>query len=142
IARNETTGPYFVGDYAVTAVSANYFAGGPLPNAEVNWSVRSTPSSYTPPNWSDFTFGKWEPWWFYGIVEYEEPFFGRGYQPGVESIVETFTGTTDASGEHFLRIDFDALDEPQPYSVIADASVMDVNRQAWAANTTLLVHPS
>ncbi len=141
-ARNETSGPYFVGDHAVVAVSASYFAGGALPNAEVNWTVRSMPGSYTPPNWSGFTFGKWQPWWFYGPMVYEELFFGGRAWPGEEAIVESFAGATDASGQHFLRIDFDALDEPQPYSVIADATVMDVNRQAWGSSTTLLVHPS
>ena len=49
-ARNETTGPYFVNGHAVVATSANYFAGGPLPNAEVLWDVHSSPSSYSPPN--------------------------------------------------------------------------------------------
>ncbi|MCP4426569.1 MAG: hypothetical protein GY803_18915, partial [Chloroflexi bacterium] len=74
-ARNETTGPYFVSDYAVVATSANYFAGGPLPNAEVTWNVVSSPSSYTPPNWSGFTFGTWTPWWWFdfGI---EAEYFG------------------------------------------------------------------
>ena len=33
-------------------------------------------------------------------------------------------------------------DEPRPYSVLAEARVMDVNNQAWAATTSLLVHPS
>ncbi|MCK4800644.1 MAG: hypothetical protein KAS84_01530, partial [Anaerolineales bacterium] len=64
-ARNETTGPYYVGDHAIVAVEAKYYAGGPLPNAETNWYVRSSPTNYQPPNWSGFTFGYWTPWWFY-----------------------------------------------------------------------------
>jgi hypothetical protein len=64
-ARNETTGPYFVGDHATLAVEAKYYAGGPLPNAETNWYVMSSPTNYQPPNWSDFTFGYWTPWWFF-----------------------------------------------------------------------------
>ncbi|PVE29956.1 hypothetical protein DC030_15450, partial [Enterococcus faecalis] len=38
-ARNESPGPYFVGAQATLAVSANYYAGGPLPNAETTWRV-------------------------------------------------------------------------------------------------------
>ena len=35
-ARNETTGPYFADGHAVLAVEAKYYAGGALPNADVN----------------------------------------------------------------------------------------------------------
>jgi len=140
VARNETSGPYFVGDHAVVAVSANYYAGGPLPNADVTWQVTSSPSSYSPPNWPDFTFGKWTPWWWYGPI-YEEAFFG-GFPQVEDQQVETFEGITDASGNDYLRIDFDEADEPRPFSLVAEATVMDVNRQAWAGATSLLVHPS
>ncbi len=64
-ARNETTAPYFVDDQATLAVEAKYYAGGGLPNADVTWQITTSPGSYSPPNWSDFTFGNWQPWWFY-----------------------------------------------------------------------------
>jgi uncharacterized protein YfaS (alpha-2-macroglobulin family) len=137
-ARNETSGPYFAGEHAVLAVSANYYAGGPLPNADVTWQVSSAPGQYSPPNWPDFTFGKWTPWWTRGPI-YE---FGP-YGPGDgQTQVETFSGKTDASGTHYLRLDFDQGGEPKPVSLVAQASVMDVNRQAWTGSTTLLVHPA
>ncbi len=63
-ARNETPGPYFAGGSATVAVEAAYYAGGPLPNAEVTWQVSSSPGSYSPPNWPDFIFGRWQPWWW------------------------------------------------------------------------------
>ncbi|MGD9148300.1 MAG: alpha-2-macroglobulin family protein, partial [Anaerolineae bacterium] len=59
-----------------------------------------------------------------------------------EAEVETFSGVTDASGNHYLRLEFEPTDAPQPFSVLAEATVMDVNRQAWAGATTLLVHPA
>ncbi len=43
---------------------------------------------------------------------------------------------------HYLRLDFDKGGEPKPVSVLAEATVMDVNRQAWTGTTTLLVHPA
>jgi alpha-2-macroglobulin len=131
-ARNETSGPYFVGDHAIVAVEAKYFAGGPLPNAETTWWVSATPGSYSPPNWPDFTFGTWTPWWWY---HYE----GGDYE---EQASETFESRTDPGGEHFLRVDFPSAGDPQPYSILAESSVMDVNRQAWASATSLLVHPA
>ncbi len=136
-ARNETTGPYFVGDQAVLAVEAKYYAGGGLPNADVTWNVTTSPGDYSPPNWPDFTFGNWQPWWFYD--------FGFP-DPNGESQTQTFTGRTDASGTHYLNLKFnpkgDPAKDPQPQSVVAQATVMDVNRQAWSSTTTLLVHPA
>ncbi|MEO5887741.1 MAG: Ig-like domain-containing protein, partial [Anaerolineales bacterium] len=136
-ARNETTGPYFVGDHATVAVESKYYAGGGLPNADVTWQVTTSSGSYSPPNWPDFTFGNWEPWWFYDF----------GYPgPNGERQTETFTGKTDALGTHYLDLDFnqngDPAKDPQPQSVVAQATVMDVNRQAWSSTTALLVHPA
>ncbi len=138
-ARNESSGPYFAGGDALVAVNASYYAGGALPNADVTWEVRTTPGNYAPPNWSDFVFGEWRPW-FWDFYRMDFPI------PGGETKVETFTGKTDASGTHVLQLDFKPEGEPdinpQPMSVEAQATVMDVNRQAWASTTTLLVHPA
>ncbi len=134
-ARNETTGPYYIGGHAIVAVNAKYYAGDPLPGAEVTWTVSSSPSTYQPPNWPGFTFGRWTPWWWY------DEFYYGGYNGG-QTQVETFNGLTDATGEHFLRIDFGEQPIPQPYSILAEATVFDVNRQAWAGTTSLLVHPA
>lgn len=134
-ARNETTGPYFAGGSAVVAVEAKYYAGGPLPNAEVTWQVTTSPGHYAPPNWPDFTFGEWIPWW--RIYDWP-PEKGEGE-------TQTFTGKTDSSGQHYLKLEFEQKgqpDRPRPLSVVAEATVMDVNRQAWASATSLLVHPS
>ena len=72
-ARNETSGPYFAGDHATLAVEAKYYAGGGLPNADVTWQVTTSPGSYSPPNWPDFTFGNWQPWWFFYDYGYPGP---------------------------------------------------------------------
>lgn len=129
-ARNETSGPYFADGSATVAVEAKYYAGGPLPNADVNWLVTSTPTNYNPPNWPDFTFGVWQPWWrFYGWE-------GSGGDS------QTFQGKTDGSGVHYLDMDFSSDGSMRPFSVQAQATVMDVNRQAWASSTNLLVHPA
>ena len=145
-ASNEEEGPFFVGDDAVVAISAQYYAGGPLPGAETTWNVSSSASSYAPPNWPDFVFGTWTPWWgFYDYgAHYGNATDGGNYQ--------SYTGKTDAAGVHYLRMNFDSVapesgtineaPKPRPYSVMAEGVVMDVNRQAWAATTSLLVHPA
>jgi uncharacterized protein YfaS (alpha-2-macroglobulin family) len=146
-ARQESVGPYVVDESATVAVSASYYAGGPLPNADTSWTVTSTPASYSPPGWSEFVFGEWTPWWFafgYGGDYYEEPYFAiyPGDPGNNERLVQMFTGKTDANGEHFLQINFEALEGARPFTVNAEAVVMDVNRQAWASSTSLLVHPA
>ncbi|MBT7326338.1 MAG: hypothetical protein HN855_14365, partial [Anaerolineae bacterium] len=130
-ARNETEAPYFVGEHAILAVEAKYYAGGALPNAETSWWVNSNETNYSPPNWDEFTFGFWTPWWHF----YDE----GGYEEGH---TESFTGVTDSTGTHFLRVDFGKEGATRPTSITADATVMDLNRQAWTSGTNLLVHPA
>jgi alpha-2-macroglobulin len=122
-------GPHFIKGKAELTVAASYYAGGGLPNAEVNWNVNATPTNYTPPNRGDFTFGTWVPWWEY-----------RG--EGGQTNSQQFQGRTDAAGKHHLRIDFDSATPPRPMSISASASVQDVNRQMLSGATALLVHPA
>jgi len=131
VTAHTDEGPYFVGGHAQATVEASYYAGGGLPNSEVNWRVTATQAQFTPPNRGDYTFGKWTPWW-------ESP----SYATSTNDNTQTFKGTTDAAGKHTLRIDFDSVNPPQPTTVTAQASVTDVNRQTWTATTTMLVHPS
>jgi alpha-2-macroglobulin len=134
-AKNETEAPYFVKESANVAVEAKYYAGGGLANADVNWTVRATPTNYTPPNRGDYTFGTWVPWW----RNYDEGGYRGDYGGGN---VQTFKGVTDAAGKHVLKIDFESVKPARPYSVSAAAAVQDVNRQTWSSTTNLLVHPS
>jgi alpha-2-macroglobulin len=129
VAAQAGEGPHFVGGAADVAVTASYYAGGGLPGADVSWRVAAARGSFTPPNRDDFTFGEWTPWW--------------DFRPdGDEPRVETFAGRTDPAGRHRLRIEFLAVDPPRATTVTAEATVMDVNRQAWTATANLLVHPA
>ncbi|HLM02622.1 MAG TPA: alpha-2-macroglobulin family protein, partial [Pyrinomonadaceae bacterium] len=143
-ARVETEAPHFVGTSANVAVEAKYYAGGGLANADTNWTVMATPTSYTPPNRGDFTFGTWIPWWRMNNYGYDgEISAGRGgYNPRGTGTTQSFKGVTDAGGKHLLKIDFESVNPPRPYSITAAASVQDVNRQTWSSTTSLLVHPS
>ncbi len=131
-----------IGGHSNVTVTASYYAGGTLNNAEVNWEATATPTNYTPPNRSDYTFGKWTPWW----ISLSDGYHGFGrYYGGAESsnsVTESFQAKTSPNGTHNLRVDFDSVDPAQPTSLNVQASVMDVNRQAWSSSSTLLVHPS
>jgi uncharacterized protein YfaS (alpha-2-macroglobulin family) len=144
--RPESVGPYIAGEPATVAVQADYYSGGPLPDADVEWTVTTRQATYAPPNWDDFAFGVWIPWWYYddfgGDVFYESDVFFGEPRPGLdESTVETFAGRTDANGTHYLQMDFGGDGEGLPTTVSAQAAVFDVNRQAWSDGTDLLVHP-
>ncbi len=146
-ARHESSAPFFLGEEATVAVDATYYAGGPLPDAEVNWQVTNQTTQYTPPNRSDFTFGIWTPWWYgfeaggYGTdcIDCGECF---DCGPSGEVEMKAFSGRTDADGSHYLRMEFSGPELDQPTSVSAQATVTDVNRQAWSSQTEVLVHPS
>ena len=128
-ARLESAGPHLIDAPAVVAVDARYFSGGALPDAVVNWTVIARQGSYSPPNWSDFTFGVWWPWWY----------LDRDW---VAPEVAYFSGSTDSAGSHHLRIDLEGDGDGLPVAVNAEAQVLDVNRQRWASATDLLVHSS
>jgi uncharacterized protein YfaS (alpha-2-macroglobulin family) len=129
VTAQAEAGPFVLGGSANVEVKAAYYAGGGLPNAEVTWEVRSRSASYSPPGWSAFIFGRWLPWW----LDRDES--GEG---GLDS----YQGVTDPGGTHRLKLDFLVMAEPFPQSLDAEATVMDVNRQAWTASRLLLVHPS
>jgi uncharacterized protein YfaS (alpha-2-macroglobulin family) len=129
ITARASEAPHFVGSHATATTTASYFAGGGLPDTEVNWTVSSRPTNYTPPGRDDYTFGTFHAWWR-----------SEGYYGGWNS--QSFKGRTDAEGKHTLRIDFEGVQPARPSSVTAEARVQDVNRQTFAATTTLLVHPA
>tara|TARA_R110002073_G_scaffold323204_1_gene500317 strand:+ start:20356 stop:26469 length:6114 start_codon:yes stop_codon:yes gene_type:complete len=134
VTSKVSQGPYIVGKGADVTVDAKYYAGGPLAGADVAWSVHSTPTSFTPPERGDYSFGQWIPWWGWGRH--------GGMDGGVPNNYQNHKAKTDAGGKQVLHMDFVSVKPPRPMSVIAQASVMDVNRQAWATSSTLLVHPS
>jgi uncharacterized protein YfaS (alpha-2-macroglobulin family) len=140
--RPESEGPYVSSKPATIAATGTYYAGGPLVSAPVDWVVTTTPTTYSPPGWSDFTFGVWVPWWYSdygGYVSDVAPCCG----PVGDTETATYHGTTDSSGTHYLQLGFEAQDgslPDLPVTVSAEATVTDVNRQAWASSTSLLVH--
>ena len=122
-------GPNVVGGNARVMASAKYFAGGGLADSTVSWQVEAKASRYSPPNRDDYSFGTWVAWW-------------RQWSESSDSNIKTFSGTTDASGNDFLKIDFDAASPARPYLLEIESTVMDVNRQAFSSSTSMLVHPS
>lgn len=123
-------GPHYLGGSAEVTVHAAYFAGGALAAAPVHWNVTATDGWFTPPGWDEWSFGDAQGWW------------RPAYRPGGTARTQTLDGATNAAGENVLRISFSSADPPRPYTVTAEATVTDVNRQTWSASSSMLVHPS
>lgn len=126
---------------ATVTLDASYYAGGPLASAPVTWSVTMGDASYSPPGWDQWTFGRWAPWW--GPVTID-----AGRSPMFDDspdAVKSFVGATDATGSHYLQIDFTGIAGVKPdlpVRVTAQGAVLDINRQMIASSTDLLVHPA
>jgi uncharacterized protein YfaS (alpha-2-macroglobulin family) len=129
VSTRASGGPYIVGAGADVTVNATYFSGGGLPAAPVEWNVTTSETQFIPPNRSDYTFGTWRPWWDF-------------YRRERDSRRESFAAATGADGAHTLHLDFLTAKPASAMLVVANAIVTDVNRQAWSASETLLVHPS
>lgn len=128
----ESAAPFYLGDSSTLLTEAKYYAGGGLANAEAKWEISAEPTNYTPPNRDDFTFGKFSPWWNY---DYD----GSDWDLRTN---EEFKGITDIEGKHRIALDFLKANPARPYSIEAEASVQDVNRQTFTGKTSLLVHPA
>ncbi|MBL0213786.1 MAG: Ig-like domain-containing protein [Myxococcales bacterium] len=137
VSAQASQGPFLVGGSGDVTVTAKYFSGGPLPGAPASWFVTASQTNFTPPNRDDYSFGAWEPWW--GYRGFEDDDGNGGYKPPKTWNLE---GKTDATGAHTMHLDFLSLNPALPMSVTANATVTDVNRQAWTSSAALIVHPS
>lgn len=143
--RAESAVPFVSTRTQTVAAAGAYFAGGPLAAAPVDWLVSTTPTTYAPPGWGEFTFGIWIPWWFSDGDEYrgDYSFDGGCCGPVDGTTNKEFHGVSDGAGTHYLQLQFDGDDgvlPDLPVAVTAEATITDVNRQAWSSRTDLLVH--
>jgi hypothetical protein len=125
-----TPGPFLIGDAIPVAVTASYYAGGALADAPVGWTVQAERASWSPAGWDGFRFGAWEPPWWRWM---------EGPDDTAESTAN-FAGRTDPRGAHHLHITAGPSGAVGPWSLKAEATVTDVNRQAITGATRALVH--
>lgn len=147
VSSQPSVGPFLVGGGGEITVNAKYYSGGPLAGAQVNWWLTAAQTTFNPPNWDEFVFGQWRPWWGYRDWsewgDDEMPRYRRRGRPGRgENSSWNFQSKTDAMGQHVLRIDALSVNPALPMTVTANATVLDVNRQGWTATSSVIVHPS
>lgn len=135
--KNEDSPISIIKSSTLMSAEASYYAGGALSDSEVNWTATSAATRYSPPGWTEFTFGHairiFD--WFYRRL----PSITPDWHPLPP---QRLKGVTDADGKHYLRIDWDGMKPIEPGQLTLQATVQDVNRQTWSDTTTLTVHPS
>ncbi|MFZ1389325.1 MAG: DUF6049 family protein [Thiolinea sp.] len=123
--------PYLIKQDIPVSANANYYAGGGLAAAPVAWQLVASQEAYTPPNQTDWSFGFSNPiWWHWDAFRPQE------------NVLANFSGKTNPEGKHALLIQPNNTNYPLPVSVRAEASVTDVNRQAWTSSSQFIIHPA
>jgi alpha-2-macroglobulin len=116
---------YYVGDEAATSVEASYLGGGSMPGAGYSYYWTRKPMPFAPPGpeWRDYVFGP-------GTWEGERNLAsGKGnLSPAGQAQISVSTADQNAMGA--------------AYDYTLETTVQDVDRQAIAATTHLLVHPA
>ncbi len=130
-------GPHSVGKPVMATVAAKYFAGGGLPGAEVTWKIASSEAEFTPPDRSDYLFGRSGRGWTGRLRSRDEALPAR--EPPSPPPLK---GRTGPDGMHRVKVDLDALEPAFPRLLTLRAGIVDVNRQEQSARATMLVHPA
>lgn len=129
-------------------VSANYYFGSPMPNAQVEWRMTRSSSYYTPPGNYDFSFSdvdENQTWGGYGRYGYdEEGYYDRGGHrrySGSDVHAATGQGTTTGDGTLVVPVKLDPANiKRAPVSFTFEAEVFDKNRQVIAGSATVIAH--
>lgn len=111
------------GKPVTASLSAAYLQGGTLDGRQMSWVVVRSPEPFAPPAFPRFAFGLGDPSAVAGAIA-----SGAGRLDGTGVAAVTFTPSHPSSAG------------PVRYTV--EATVTDVDRQAWSGRTSRVVHPA
>jgi uncharacterized protein YfaS (alpha-2-macroglobulin family) len=118
------------GGLITATVSGEYFFGGPVSNAPVQWATYSEDAFF---NFTGDTPGRW-----YSFNDY------TGWDPttfgSYSGTVASGEGKTGADGSFTFQIPADIGDKTVSQRFSIDARVTDLNNQEMATNTAVIVH--
>src|SRR5262249_17741017 len=120
--------PLIVGESIEMSAEANYYAGGALAGAAIEWEAKLETASYEPPGWEEF--------WFH--PETENPAYGELFEVDAKR-----KAALAGNGSASLALEIAALPAPRPSVLNVRAFVTDVDRmQIEAQARAIVVHPS
>ncbi|MBN1889866.1 MAG: Ig-like domain-containing protein [Thermoflexales bacterium] len=117
---------YVQGDKINVAVQAEYFFGGALSGAQVEWQVLSSR------RWFDYQGQGWYDWT-------DDDAYGERYYGGQE-VIASGSGQTDAQGRLLIPLQADLGKRNYSQDWTVDVSVTDVNDQVVSGRTSVPVH--
>ena len=120
---SDALGPHFQSATLFVDASANYYGGGALQGAEVEWRVQGAPTHYRPPGWNGYVFG----------------FRSRSGSSPLDEI--ELRDELDLQGRSRLELKFTDELAPVPYLLRFEATVSDLSQQARTVADVALVHP-
>jgi len=124
----EEQGDYVQGDDINVEVSAYYYFGGPVANAEVRWRVLSQP----------YFFNRWEGEGYYSFVDYD--WEDRWGSPSFGELIHEGIGQTDEAGNLSFKVLADISDQKMSQVFVLEASVTDLNNQEVSNRTSVIIH--
>jgi uncharacterized protein YfaS (alpha-2-macroglobulin family) len=118
------------GDTITATVSGEFFFGGPVSNAQVQWTAFSEDAYFS---FTGDTPGRW-----YSFNDY------TGWDPTTQGryggVVASGEGKTGVDGAFVFQIPADIGDKTVSQRFSIDARVTDLNNQETAKNTSVIVH--
>jgi len=120
------------GQYAVT-VSADYYSGGGVADAEVEWTLSASPFRFAPPGeFSGYSFSD----------EASEFDFYADFGAGRSEIIAEGRGRTDAAGEFAVTLRADLSEFKSSRQFVFEATVTDLSTNAVSGRTAVIGHQS
>jgi uncharacterized protein YfaS (alpha-2-macroglobulin family) len=106
----------------VATIEGRYLHGGAMPGREAKWELNAEPEPFAPAGFSGFTF--------------------QGLERGRGNLVKSETQKLDGNGRLELELPLQHDGRGGPTRFTLEATVTDVDRQAWASRASKVVHPS
>ena len=131
IEVNTDAPEYKNGDTIRLTAQANFFFGGPLANADVNYSLLS----------DDFFFNYTGPAGNYDFHDYDFARSRGDFFPGFGELIDEGTGKTDREGSFSLRVPADISDRTSSQRFTLEVTVTDPDsNQVVSSRTEAIVH--
>lgn len=119
-------------DYTVT-ISADYYSGGGVDDALVEWTLSANPYTFSPSNeYSGYSFRDYES---------DRGYYEMYYRPYSEIIAEG-QGHTDADGKLVLTLTADLSEFNASRQFTFEATVTDLSNNAVSGRTDIIAHLS
>lgn len=122
------------GENIHATVSAEYYSGGGLVNANVHWTLVASPFSFTPPEgkYSSYSFSEYEQDLYYYVQNYGT----------YNQLIGEGDAVTDESGKVVITVPADISKYPSGASFSLEVTVTDLSGNAVTGRTAVVGHRS